>query len=418
MRFLHLAVIALLSLVLACGEKETTEFDPTGQEWEFSLSNPLPVVPNLKVPKDLPFSARLRREVFSPGDVLRVVKDSIVVESELRVSYTGKPRVYRLFTDDYQPDSLAGFRLNQGVGTTLNVAFYKGDTLQGEWLFEAKKERLQEIAYGELTGQTYRCAFPGGDTMQVHFGVNTSTYGLQKGKELEYYVEEIPGFQQKESYIKPGRFSSRGDRTAGMRNTSFYFSSDRRAYGSKRYTYSRGEDSTVFASYIEVENGRYEKVDMPLVLLPSLIPRATAEADFADRLNSGTVIAEDTYPRIDSANVSYSYQKDFQGLEFDELSELEFSAEPGGEFLIVARDRLIMNHNWKLSSDGRYLITTDKVTGYEYSHYPILGYTDEHIDLRIPFSVKTREPRGVKLESYAMIDVFIRVVRRADATSR
>jgi len=51
-------------------------------------------------------------------------------------------------------------------------------------------------------------------------------------------------------------------------------------------------------------------------------------------------------------------------------------------------------------------------------HYPILAWTDEYIDLRMPFTVKTREPRGVALESYAEIDAYIRIARRADATSR
>jgi len=129
------------------------------------------------------------------------------------------------------------------------------------------------------------------------------------------------------------------------------------------------------------------------------------------------VIADDTYPSVDSANVSYLYQRDYKGIEYDELSELEFSAEAGGEFLVVVRDRLIWNRKWRLSPDGRYLIVLRK-NGDEYGHYPILAYTNEYIDLRMPFTVKTREPRGVELESYAGIDVYIRLARRSDATSR
>jgi|AntRauTorckE5430_2_1112549.scaffolds.fasta_scaffold01962_2 hypothetical protein len=66
----------------------------------------------------------------------------------------------------------------------------------------------------------------------------------------------------------------------------------------------------------------------------------------------------------------------------------------------------------------RYLIPLDKKTGSAHSHYLILTYTDDYIDLRMPFTVKTREFRGVKLESCAEIDVFIRIARRTDATSR
>lgn len=412
----HLALLALLLLVFACGEKNATAFDPGGQEWTFSLSNPLPDVRNAIAQKDLPISMRLRRELFSPGDVLRVVGDSVVVENERKVSFFGKPHAYLLFTDDYQPDSLAGLKLSRGVGTTLSVAAYDGDSLTGEWLFEAKKNRMPEIAYGELTGQTYRCAFPGGDTMQVYFGITTSRYGPQKGEEMEYFVEEIPGFREMGSYKKSSKYRLWGDRMMSMRNNYVLFFSPPGTYGSQNYTYGRDESGRVIASYIEVENGRYETIDMPLTLLPRLLPSATAEQDFADRINSGLVVADDAYPRIDSAGVSYSYQKDYQGIEYDELSELEFSAEPGGEFIVVVRDRLLMNRKWNLSLDGRYLITSDK-NGRQVGHYPILAYTDEHIELRMPFTVKTREPRGVALESYAEIDVFIRIAQRTDATS-
>lgn len=418
MRFLHLTLLVLLTLIFACGEKDATAFDPAGQEWEFSLSNPVPFVENAIVPDNTPLSGLLQHELLSPGDVLQVRGDTVFVENMLKASFTGLPQAYRLFTDDYQPDSLAGFKLSQGVGTTLNAAFYKGDTLQGEWLFEEKKTRLREVGYGELSGQTYRCAFPGGDTMQVHFGTRMNLYGRGKGKEVEYFVEELPGFGEERSYIKSNSSSSWGFRMMEMRSNDFNFSFGRRAYGAKQYIYGRDERGTLFASYVEVENKRYEMIDVPMVLLPALKPSTSAEADFADRINSGKVIADDTYPRVDSAKVSYNYQKDYRGIEFDELSELEFSAEPGGEFIVVVRDRLLMNHKWKLSPDNRYLITLDKKTGSKLGHYPILAYTDEYIDLRMPFTVKTREPRGVALESHASIDVFIRIARRADATSR
>ncbi|TXF91212.1 hypothetical protein FUA23_03030 [Neolewinella aurantiaca] len=412
----QLALVALSLLFFACGGKDATAFDPSGQEWEFSLSNPLPINENLKVPEKLPLSLRLHRELFSPGDILEIKGDSVMVNNETKTSLTGMPRMYRMFTDNYHPDTLAGLKLSQGVGTTLSVAAYYGDSLRGEWVFEAKKNERREIAFGELTGQTFSCAFPGGDTMQVHFGVTIHRYGRKKGEKMEYFVEESSGFRDERSYLKRGGMSFGGDRVIGMRDDRFSFISSPGSYSSKKYTYSRDERGTVIASYFEVENGRYERVDMPLVLRGPVSADAT-EMDFADRINSGIVTADTSYAPIDSSRVSYAYQDDYKGIEFDELSELEFSAIPGGEFIVVVRDRLLMNRKWRLSSDGNYLITLGE-DGNPAGHYPILAYTDEHIDLRMPFTVKTREPRGVALESYATISVFIRIAGRMNATSR
>jgi len=387
MRTLHLAALAISLLFFACGEKGATAFDAAGQEWEFSLSNPPPIMKNLSVPEGTPIAARLRREVFQPGDVIRVEGDSILVESDYRTRFTQFSRKYPLLTANEIPDTLVGFRLSEGIGTTVNAALYKGDSLMGEWLFEEKKERFKEIAYGELTGQTFRCAFPEGDTMQVYFGTSTFTFGRNEPKEYEYYVDELPGFRKERSYVEKGRGRYWGDRMTAMRDKNIYFFFGKGGFSSKRYSFGKNEE----------ENA--------------------TETDFADRINSGFVIADDTYPSVDSANVSYLYQRDYKGIEYDELSELEFSAEAGGEFLVVVRDRLIWNRKWRLSPDGRYLIVLRK-NGDEYGHYPILAYTNEYIDLRMPFTVKTREPRGVELESYAGIDVYIRLARRSDATSR
>ncbi len=416
MRILHLTTLVLSLLVFACGGKDATAFDPAGREWEFSLSNPPPVMINTNLPNRKPVPAHKFYRIFNAGDVLRVEGDSIFVENEYTVRFTSLPRQYALLSDGEIPDTLSGFRLTQGIGTTLNAALFKGDSLMGEWLFEEKKTRFKEIAFGELDGQTFRYAFPGQDTMQVYFGISVYRSGRNEGEKFEYFVDENLNFREERSYLDDDRFSFWGRRMSNMRTASVYYMFSREGFNSKRYTYGRNEDGTVIATYFEVENGRYERVDMPLVLLPPHKAGAT-EADFADRINAGRVLTDNTYPAIDSADVSYAYQDNYKGIEYDELSELEFSAEPDGEFIVVVRDRLLWNRKWTLSPDGHYLITMDK-NGDPSAHYPILAYTDEYIDLRMSFPVKTREPRGVALESYARIDTYIRVLRRADATSR
>ena len=75
---------------------------------------------------------------------------------------------------------------------------------------------------------------------------------------------------------------------------------------------------------------------------------------------------------------------------------------------MLARDRLIMSGKWELSPDRNYMVTLNKEGG-KFLHFPILAYTDEFMEFRLPLKVKTREPRGVKLESYAILDAFVRV---------
>jgi len=269
MRTLHLTALVFSVLVFACGEKDATVFDPAGQEWEFSLSNPVPVVINTNRPKNLPLAFRPRYEVLGPGDVLRVEGDTLFVENDYRVTFSGLPRTFRLFTTDDHPDSLAGFKLSQGVGTTLNVAYYHGDTLKEEWLFEQKQQNLKEIAFGELDGQTYRCAFPGGDSMQVHFGTTTSNSTRNKGEKMEYLVEELTGFAEPQTRPEPGGMGFWGGRMIGMRKAQRYFSSPAGAFGSKRYKYGRNKDGGLVASYIKVDSVSYELVNMPLVRVPN-----------------------------------------------------------------------------------------------------------------------------------------------------
>lgn len=400
-------------LVFACGGKDATAFDPAGKEWELSLSNTNALIDVKKIKDRKELDRKQLYGLFKPGDIIWLEGDTIFAKNEYQVRFTNFARRYLLLTEPEVPDTLVGFRLTEGEGNTMTATMYKGDSLLCSWLFEEKQDRYSDIEFGELNGQSYRSVMPEGDTVDLYFGTSVHTYGRNEGKAYEYFVEEEPGFREERSYVEAGdRYWTQ---MIEMRNQrSIYFSAGKNL-AAKQPVFKRDKQGEVIAVYFTNKDDAYERVELPLTLLPA--NESINEADFADRVNGGVVTVDTDYPRVDSQYVSFRYQDDYKGLEFDELSELEFSAEPGGEFIVVVRDRLLWNHKWKLSADGRYLITMGK-KGRESGHYPILAYTDEHIDLRIPFTVKTREPRGVALESFAEINAFVRIKRRGAATSR
>ena len=65
---------------------------------------------------------------------------------------------------------------------------------------------------------------------------------------------------------------------------------------------------------------------------------------------------------------------------------------------------------WILSPDRNFLIITHEIDLGMY--LPILKYDDDEIAFRYPLIIETREPRGVELGSYGVINAFISVKNR------
>jgi hypothetical protein len=193
----------------------------------------------------------------------------------------------------------------------------------------------------------------------------------------------------------------------------FYFPMGRRITGFNRtqYMFEQAPDGQILIVYIMRVKDRFVLTKMPLDPVDSAIPSSVSEEAFAARISMGKVVVDQSYPRIDSADVSYHYTEDFYkrgGLDPIDLNSLEFSFNPDGEYFILVQDRLVKSGKWELSPDRNYIVTLSKA-GAKSQHFPILAYTDEYIDLRMPLLVKTREPRGTKLESYGILDAFVRV---------
>lgn len=133
-------------------------------------------------------------------------------------------------------------------------------------------------------------------------------------------------------------------------------------------------------------------------------------ATLSERLNSGKLKVDTNYPEPDSARAKYAYEDAFlrSGLFFEEISRVEINFNPDGEFFLFAGDRLLAHANWKLSPDRNYLILVGK-NGAHLNHLPILSYTEEAIEFRMPLKIRTRKPMGVALTSFVVVNAFLRV---------
>ncbi|MFK8162772.1 MAG: hypothetical protein AB8H12_09950 [Lewinella sp.] len=371
---------------------------PADHEWVFDL--------NTRV------DTTKRKGTFNPGDRLSIIKDTLMVTND----FGGWLRKIRLFERAAIPDTTFGFVLEPQLDSTLIVSHYYRDSLKKKWHFLLAKEGRAEIPEGGLTGKTFRFKFPDSDSLRVYIGYDEH---MALGRQVkEYFVSG-----REHTFIPKSKVSSGGTHlwynssfsASPLRGGRFYFPMGRRITGFNRYRYKfeQAANGQVVVSYIMRVKDRHVLTDMPLEPVRPVIPTEVTIDEFADRISSGKVMVDQSYPRVDSADVKYSYAEDYyakDGLDPVDLNYLEFSFNPGGEYFVLARDRVIMNGNWELSPDRNYIITMNK-QGAKFLHFPILAYTDEFIDLRLPLKVKTREPRGVKLESYCVLDAFVRVER-------
>jgi hypothetical protein len=377
--------------------------------------------PNLLVPSEHEWTFDLNTRVdttryshtFNPGDRFSIVRDTLMVTND----FSGRLSKIHLFERAAIPDTTFGFVLEPQPDSTLIVSHYNRDTLMKKWHFLLAKESRQEIPEGGLTGKTFRFKFPDADSLQVYIGYD----GKQAfGRDVnEYFVSS-----REHTFIPRTKVCSGGVplwfnssfSPSSLRGGQFYSTIGRRITGFNRFRYKfeQEADGQVMVSYIMRVKDRHVLTDMPLEPVRSVIPPEVTTDEFAERISTGKVIVDQSYPRVDSADVKYSYTEDYyarDGLDPIDLNYLEFSFNPGGEYFVIARERVIMTGNWELSPDRNYIVTMRK-EGAKYLHFPILAYTDEFIDLRLPLKVKTREPRGVKLESYCLLDAFVRVEKR------
>lgn len=386
-----------LLLLVGCNKTDSTvHLDPADFEWSFDLNNRVDSTKYV--------------ETFNPGDRLAVKKDTLIITND----FGGWPRKYPLFERSAIPDSTFGFVLDPQPDSSLIVAHYYKDSLKKEWHFLLAKEAPSKIPEGVLTGKTYRFNFPGLDSLQVYVGYDEKMIFDQMMK--EYFVSSREHIFLPKTRVSGGGVSLRYNSSfnpSPFLGGQFYFPMGRRITGFNRtqYMFEQTSEGQILIVYIMRVKDRFVMTKTPLDPIKSVIPSSVSEDFFAERISTGKIVVDQSYPRIDSANVSYLYTEDFYkhgGLDPVDLNYLEFSFNPDGEYFILVQDRLIKSGKWEFSPDRNYIVTLSEA-GEKSQHFPILAYTDEYIDLRMPLLVKTREPRGVKLESYGVLDAFVRV---------
>ena len=375
------------------------------KEWSFALSNPV--------------TSPFIRPPLGVGDRIEIKGDSLLVTNEFTLLEKKLP----IIDVSNLPDSARAFTVEPGFGQTLRVNHFYNRELKDEWVFEPAQPDLQRVRDGELTGKSFYVKFPGEDTIRVSFGYGRQVRTRER-KENEFFVSNETYSNEPKSVVMLGRYQrsfSSPFTAKQMRGFNYLmrFKMNGNGFDRHQYVYGRRDDGTLVASYVANDGESYRRVDLPLTPAPAVLPSDVSEADFAERISTGRVTIDNSYPRVDSAKVAYRYSDDFirgGGLEYDELGEVEFTLNEQGEFILFSRGRVVELYQWKLTSDRSYIYLYHD-NGYGDLFLPILSYDDEALTFRMPLQVKTREPRGVELESYCNLDAYVRIEATKPATS-
>lgn len=401
--FRQLVLLALLTLT-ACSSPDSSSI-AEAKAWDFALSNPV--------------TSPFRRAPLGVGDRIEIRGDSLLVTNE----FTLLERKLAIADAESLPDSAHAFTLEPGFGQTLRVNNFYNKELKNEWVFEPAQPGLQRVTNGELTGKSFYVNFPGEDTIRVSFGYGRQVRTRER-KENEFFASNETYSNETKSVVMSGRYQ-RGFSSPfvakQMRGFNYLmrFKTSKTGFDRHQYVYGRRDDGTLVASYVADDGESYRRVDLPLTPAPAVLPSDVSDADFAERISTGSIVIDDSYPRVDSVQVAYRYSEDFirdGGLEYDELGEVEFTLNEQGEFILFSRGRVVELYKWKLSSDRSYIHLYHD-NSYGDLFLPILSYDDKAIAFRIPLKVKTREPRGMELESYCNLDAYVRVEANKPATS-
>ena len=397
-------------LLICCGAGSCTPDPAIEGAWSYALDN---AVPDANGPFRAGIIARSIGTALSPGGELTVGADSV----RLNNPYTLQQETLPWYAAPAAPtDSTDALVLELLDDDRLAVMPHRAGRAGAPLFYNRGGHRRRQLPYGQLTDQTFRVVTEPGDTTRVYFGEQDDGMGrAAKGQPQEYYHDDNAPY-------RPAR--SRVENSAGMmfynisqrpmRWAAFFIPNRRNGFGADRYVYTPGPGGTVHAHFLRlVDEARYVADSLTLTPAPPLAPAGMDDARFADLLSSGVVTVDADYPRVDSADVRYYYERDFfrhGGLERDELDELEFSLTPGGEFLLVVRDRIITEApRWRLSPGGHFVLLETE-TGNPREILSVIDYpAGGGVRFRQRLLVKTREPRGVKLESYAPIDAVVTV---------
>ncbi|MEM9929871.1 MAG: hypothetical protein AAF840_08640 [Bacteroidota bacterium] len=396
-----LPVILLCCCCLACtGDRAPILLDPEAHEWVYDLANTRDTANPILT--------------FSPGDHLSIAGDTITVVNEfsgwpkqlLRVD-EGVPRSKKIEMTSYivtpQPDS------------SLRVWRYGKDSIVEEYRFHLPdEESIRAIPEGMLTGKTFRCKFPEADSVQVYFGFDEFV-SLGRGMN-EYYVA-LPEytFQPISTYDggKQRGWSYSHFSPLPLRGKQYFisFNQNNSSFRRYRHRFTLNAEGLPVVRYIEYGGAHPQILNLPLVPTASMVPPEVSIETFCARVNSGRLTIDQSYTSIDTSSASFADAGDAAAqkvLEIADLEVIEVSLNPKGEYFVLAGERLIMNGRWEFSPDRNYLILLGK-KGQKQYHLPIVKYTNEELAFRLPLKVKTREPKGVRLISYGLLDAYVQI---------
>ncbi|NJC26407.1 hypothetical protein [Neolewinella antarctica] len=396
---MRLLLLLLPPLFFTACQSEPTVDPLVGTTWAFATQNPVTTEPS--------------REPMQLGDVLTVAADTVFFTSLKMQGMNGVPR----YDAQRGGDTLAkSVRLSQPAEGVLNVDLLEKGQVTVNRYFTPEPTGRTPLVAKEVAGQTFRYQPAEGEATLVYFDVvveGTRGNFLSNG-----FIVTVPtAFWNERTLLTPGGTFPDGS-FGTFRPTpidgpfAYVYIGKTLGLGNKAYRIFRTDAGEV---EMETYSGTLEPHRVERVILepvPGVVPSDVSPEEFGNRLTDGVQSMDREYPEIDSASVKYVAKESFAGriLSRDDLSELSFTFNQDGQFIFVAGDEVLTTGMWALSPDRNFLIITQEMASGMY--LPILKYDEEEITFRYPMSVATREPRGVELGSYGIVNTFINVKRR------
>lgn len=393
-----LSLISCTLLIASCAE-ETPPLSfadrLTSTTWEFSLENKPPGYGD--------------RFFFRPGVSLTTDGDTARLTNGFY--HDQMKYVVRGSTHDTLGQTAIDFEETPLGG--LMVSRYEKDSLVTQALFYPVTGEDTNLELEELAGKTYRIYPDNAPSERLYFGKGKWSRGSRK---LDtYYYLSGPEHQDEQKTVlsaSSSRYYDLSFSPVPINSSQFYMGNQESFLKNGNFSARRLADGSLEVSTVENDGKAYTVRKARMELIPSIIPDSVDLQAFTDLINYGDLYIDTSHPAPDSALVRYAYEEDFPrwgGLTLQELPYFEFNYSPlDGSFNTFVRNRKLDGGRWEFSPDRNYIIHLGEENRHQ-QLIPIISYDASGMELRIPLSLQTREPRGVKLLSYCKVDAFVKV---------
>lgn len=393
--------LALLSLLISCNPDSSGGDKPyLKKQW-------------LYAPDGTAYSA-FARNPMTMGDVGTFRNDSLLLQNR----FTGRKYALPVNSSPAYRDTMPSSVTVTVVNDQLLLKLFLKDSLVRSGLFEEFIQAGEVVDPIDLAGQTFLFNDGSGDSCRIYIG-HDPNLGFSRGSK-SYFVMGDKSMNQPVSKVLDGNYTGiRGVLDAfsprPINQIMFYRVSAvaKAGLGSSPFELRRNSVGQISAHYVVNQQGMASERSVDLSPLPSVIPEELSLEKISERLINGRLEVDLSYPPADSVDVEYAYENSFLkwGVYPEDISTLEINFNPDGEYLLFAGDRLLEQHKWQLSPDRNYIILVEEDGAFA-KHLPVLNYTEESIDLRIPLDIRTRQPRGVELTSYVEVDTYLSIKKK------